>query len=430
MSSIASVTSPCHPVRVVPFPDQAVADLRSFVSEGEPQRVTPERAAEIVEVFSEIERIGAAGKILFAARAAESTKWAAEGHRSAASWLASKQKSSLGEAIGAFETSERLSKLDSTKEALRSGEVTPSQAKEIALAAEKDPTSEATLLREAEGQSLRELRQNVRQVMARASSKEDEIERYRKIRGARNLRHWIDYDGAVRIDAKLAPEEGGRVLSEICAEADVIFERHRADGDRASLGAYRADALVSLVCGEPLNGSTSEGTTSQRATTAGNGKSKPRRRADTLVVRVDAGALRRGYVEGQEVCEIAGIGPVPVATATSLLPEAFLKVVIRDSVDVLSVCHVGRLVPAHVRTALEERDSRCVVPGCDVGLGLEIHHWRENYAESGTTGLDSICRICARHHDLITYRGFDLRGGPGKWEMVPPPRRKTTCNSS
>ena len=34
------------------------------------------------------------------------------------------------------------------------------------------------------------------------------------------------------------------------------------------------------------------------------------------------------------------------------------------------MCHAGRTVPAHVQSALEERDPTCVVPGCDVAQGL------------------------------------------------------------
>ena len=121
------------------------------------------------------------------------------------------------------------------------------------------------------------------------------------------------------------------------------------------------------------------------------------------------------------MCEIAGVGPVPVATARALLPEAFLKVVILDAVDVVSVCHVGRYVSAHVRTAIEERDQTCVVPGCDVAVGLEIDHWQTDYGEGGPTALFNLARLCHFHHAMKTYRGFGLGGGPGKWEWQPPP---------
>ena len=92
-----------------------------------------------------------------------------------------------------------------------------------------------------------------------------------------------------------------------------------------------------------------------------------------------------------------------------------------DGVDVVSVCHVGRTVPAHLQSALEARDPTCVVPECSVALGLENHHWQVPYPECKTTSVDNLARVCSWHHDLITYEGYVLGGGPGAWEMRAPP---------
>jgi hypothetical protein len=62
-----------------------------------------------------------------------------------------------------------------------------------------------------------------------------------------------------------------------------------------------------------------------------------------------------------------------------------------------------------------------VVPGCDVGVGLEIDHWETGYSEGGPTVLSNLARLCHGHHAMKTYRGFSLGGGPGKWEWHPPP---------
>jgi hypothetical protein len=403
--------------------ESVVQDVQAFLSDADPKLVTPGRAAELIDTFSTLERLGAAGTVLFASRAADSQRWAQDGHRSPGSWIADKQKSSLGNGTSVMETSKRLENLDQTREHLRTGDLSFSQAKEIALAAEHDPKAERALIEAAGHETLNGLRQRVRDVMARASSEQEEIDRYNRIRSSRYLRKWNDYDGAIRIDAKLAPDCGARVMSVITAEADAIFEKRRAEGDTEDPQRYAADALVALMTGDSITGLTGRvrsrgGPGSKR----GHDRNTPGTRTDTVVVRVDADSLRRGYVKGEELCEISGVGRVPVATARSALPEAFLKIVIRDSVDVLSVCHVGRLVSAHLRSALEERDPCCVVPGCDVAHGLEIHHWREDYAKSKVTSLDAVCRLCARHHDLVTYGGFGLDGGPGKWDLIPPPR--------
>lgn len=55
------------------------------------------------------------------------------------------------------------------------------------------------------------------------------------------------------------------------------------------------------------------------------------------------------------------------------------------------------------------------------GHGLVTDHWRIDYARGGPTQLSNLARLCARHHDLKTYRGFRLEGGPGQWRFVAPP---------
>ena len=99
--------------------------------------------------------------------------------------------------------------------------------------------------------------------------------------------------------------------------------------------------------------------------------------------------------------------------------DALTRLVITDGVDVTTVCHLGRAIPAHLRTALLERDRRCVVPGCDVEDGLEIDHVRP-FAEGGPTSLDNLARLCQWHHQLKTHRGFQLLGGPGRWRWITP----------
>ena len=37
--------------------------------------------------------------------------------------------------------------------------------------------------------------------------------------------------------------------------------------------------------------------------------------------RVDAAALRRGHTEAGELCDVAGLGPIPVADLGSFLPR-------------------------------------------------------------------------------------------------------------
>ena len=137
-------------------------------------------------------------------------------------------------------------------------------------------------------------------------------------------------------------------------------------------------------------------------------------------LRVDLAALRRGSLGRGEVCEIPGVGPVPLETARSLMGDAITKVVIANGVDVTTICNLGRYIPASFKSALIERDRTCVVPGCDVAYGLEFDHWRTSFAAGGTVSLDNLARLCGHHHYQRTHKGFRLSGGPGQWRWDPP----------
>ena len=392
-----------------PGPATAIRQVRAFLADADPARYSGADAANLVNQFAELGRLAKGGETLFAARAVDSNIWIHQGHDSAASWLAEQTQGPMGEAISTIETSRRLQALPDTTDALRSGELSGAQVREVARAADKDPSTEGELLELAGNGSLKRLKDRARQVLAQAASKEDELARYRAIYEHRYLRTFTDHLGAFRLDARLTPDAGARLLESLQAEADAQFEQACQGGTRQSAEAYRADALVALVTG---HGRAEPPSDSAKRTTG---------RADVVCIRVDATALRRGFVADGELCEVAGVGPVPVAAVNELLPQAFVKTLIRDGVDVLNVCHIGRAISTHLVSALEEHDPTCVVPDCAVAHGLENHHWQEDFAKSGLTSLKCLARVCKRHHDLITYSGFILEGGPGKWTFRAPP---------
>lgn len=138
-------------------------------------------------------------------------------------------------------------------------------------------------------------------------------------------------------------------------------------------------------------------------------------------VLVDHSALDRGSVLDGEVCEIEGVGPIPVATAKALAKDAFLAALVTDGTDIHKVSHLGRSITAKQRTALEVRDPMCVVPVCGVKDHLETDHINGREGE-GTRTIDHMARMCPHHHDLKTYKGWTLSGGPGNWRFDPPPR--------
>ena len=121
-----------------------------------------------------------------------------------------------------------------------------------------------------------------------------------------------------------------------------------------------------------------------------------------------------------EVCEIPGVGPIPVRVARDRLGDALCHLVITDGVDVTTVCRLGRHIPEALRVALIERDQSCVIDGCGVALGLEFDHWQVDYAQGGTVSLDNLVRLCKHHHRQKTYGGFTLQKSRHGFQLIPP----------
>ncbi len=377
----------------------AIKLLRKAVASLEPRTFRGDAAARLLKLFVEAERLAAAGKALMARRVEETRVWRCDGHRSAASWLAAAAGSSVGSAVGTLETARRLEKLPAIAEAQREGRLSETQAREVAAAAAVDPNAEDALLGAAQHEPISALRQRCQRL--KASAADDEAARHRAVHDSRRLRHWSDPDGAFRLDLRTTAEAGAVIVANLKPFCNQTFAEARAAGRRESAEAYAADALVAMA-------------------EASGGGSKPASVPRAMVhVRVDHEALLRGHIKAGEVCEVPGVGPIPVATARAWAGDAVLKALVTNGVDVVAVAHAGRSVTAAQRAALEERDPACVVPGCTVITGLEIDHV-DGWAVTRTTTLERLARLCRWHHHLKTHCGYRLDGCAGNWHLVAP----------
>ena len=325
-------------------------------------------------------------------------------------------------------------------QACRDGQLSSPAATLVAEAVSVNPGAEAELVRAARTATLRQLKDRCLKAKADARSHEDRAARDRRIHAERHCRTWTDRDGAFRLDARLTPGAGASLLASLTAQAEEGFTEARRTGEHQSPDALRADALVALVTGVGLAG-------------VPDGGDHPRRPPAQVILRVDLALLRgdrpRGGSPGPPVgpsgtntgtntdvnrtnstgtgsstdagvCEIPGVGPVPLETARALLGDALCTLVVTDGVDVTTVCTLGRSVPHALKVALMERDRCCVVPGCDATEHLEIDHWRIPFAEGGPASLDNLARLCRHHHQLRTHRGFTLTKDGTTWHWAPP----------
>lgn len=381
---------------------ERVADqLRSGLADYEPERITGADAARMLKGFAEIEKLAAGGKLLSARRVESSNVWRREGHRSAAAHVAEATGTGLGPAIDALKAARCLGSLPVTDDAMRNGRLSETQVKEIAGAAILQPGAEQELVDAAGNQPLNVLKLRCRRVRATGV---DQNQAYEKIHQNRYLRNWTDTDGAVRFDARLTPDEGARLVAAVKAEAAHLEAEARRAGCEEPPKAMAADALVRLACSGNAAGA------------AGGAPSEP---VAMVHVRVDHEALLRGHLEPGEICEIPGIGPIPVDVARRLAADSILSVLVTNGVDVTSVAHTGRTIAAAIKTALIERDPLCVVPGCDIREGLEIDHVIP-FVEGGPTSLDNLARLCHWHHYLKTFQRHRLERVGDEWVWSQP----------
>jgi hypothetical protein len=140
-----------------------------------------------------------------------------------------------------------------------------------------------------------------------------------------------------------------------------------------------------------------------------------------VVVRIDWDALVRGWPAGGEVCEIAGVGPVPVSAVRAMVAsgDAFLAAVVTKGTDVVNVAHLGRRPSAAQCSGLDWLSPTCSVSGCNASVRLEADH-RKDWADTRITLLALLDRLCRHHHRLKTTKGWALVTGTGKRLMVAP----------
>ena len=383
------------------FVDEAIIAAQKALEEFEPQLFRGKDAKHLVERFSHLERLAAAGKAMAARRVADSGAWRSEGVRSPAHWMAQTTGTSVGQAVNVLETAERLAELPATSEAVRAGQLSQEQAQAITSAAATCPESEEKLLSSASRNGLQGLKEECARV--RAAALPAEVDRHERIRRRRHLRHWTDSDGAFRLSALLTPEAGAAVLAAMEPLRERVFNEARKHGRRESYEAYAADALVEMA---------------ECSSTGGKAfGSKPKA---IVHVRVDHAALVRGATEANEVCEIVGVGPIPVATARALAEDAWICSLVTDGEDIKAVTSMKKTISARLRRAVEERDQTCAVPGCDVRHRLEIDHTLPRH-QKGPTELNNLDRLCKWHHYLKTHRGYGWEGTRGNRVWRGPP---------
>ncbi len=139
-----------------------------------------------------------------------------------------------------------------------------------------------------------------------------------------------------------------------------------------------------------------------------------------MVVRIDWDALIRGWPIDDEVCEIAGVGPVSLSAVRAMIDsgDAWLAAVVTKGVDVANVVHLGRKPIVYQGTALDWLQPTCANEAC-TSPHVQTDH-REDWVRTKVTFLAWLDHLCPHDHRLKTRFGRSLVPGTGKRAFVPP----------
>jgi hypothetical protein len=440
----------------------AAQALGAVMDRLDPLVVTVDDAMAMLEVFTQIERMGAAGKTVIAKRATDSERLLRhKGYRDGVDYLARATDSTVGEAVAVLATANALEGLDATTDAVKAGGMSPRRAVAVAAAARANPDTEQEMLVIAETGSLREVQERSRQICRDASAETDE-QRAVRLRRRRSVRHGIDADSGEGWGRwRLPPAEHADLVAELNRHKQVFFDDARRKGCREGDDAYLADALVDLARhpASALPATDADADAHNGDALVGAPSAGRTRWNQKVLVRVDGTAAQRGHPLAGERCEIAGVGPISGTEVRDLLASDAAKAVVvtdpddhnqiqaiahlgrapldpatllRDlraavdarGVDVASLVHRGRQPTAAQVTAIEWiSGGRSQIRGSTGGNGrLEIDH-EPPWEQTHRTVLSELTLATGHEHDLKTYQGWTLGplGTDGKRDLVPPP---------
>jgi hypothetical protein len=360
----------------------------------DPGSLTAIEARAAIESLARIEKLAAGGRLRLLK--------ALEPDPTTVDWLAKETGQSKRDAERDVETATHAGA--STDEALKEGELSADQAREVASATAADPTAEKELLETATTESLAELRRKAKKTRAAAT---DSAQKERKAHDERDLATGVDEEtgkGWWHVSGPTAAVAKMSAFLEPFIQTE--FDKGRRAGRHERRGAYAFDALLSAL-----------GVAANRQ--KGNATESPVGPPAKLLVRVDATALRRGHSIAGETCEIDGLGPVPVASLRDLLPQAAIDLIVTNGENVFNVTNLARRSNAHQQTVLDWIGGQCSRKGCGATRHLQIDH-RIDWATVKITELANLDWLCPRCHALKTHKGWKLVDGRGRRRMVPP----------
>jgi hypothetical protein len=332
-----------------------------------------------------------------------------DGKPSMASWLRGHQRMSTGAANALVRNGRALEQLPVLAAAASAGAVSPEAVGAVAPVASAENLARAeeqgvdvaavdeALTRVAASRPHAELRQVVGHYIARLDPDGTEPDPTEQ----RSLVTSWDGNGMVTGRFVLDAIGGEKVLAAI----ESILQASRPAGDLRTRAQRSADALVQL------------------ADIALASRSLPMLRGHKphVVVTIDLDDLMDTSSAGAGAGRTGFGGVVSAARARWLACDGNVtRIVIGPEGQPLDLGRTHRVVPPHLRRAVEVRDRSCVFAGCDApSHWCDVHHL-VHWIDDGPTSLDNSALLCERHHTKV-HHGFRVERQPdGRWRTWRP----------
>jgi hypothetical protein len=350
-------------------------------------------AAEVARTVAEAEVSGAAEH---------------DGLKTMPSWLRGHGHLSTTEAARVVRTGRALAQLPAMADAFAAGAVTAEQAGVMARVAEPEPLARATeqgvdlavvdrlLTDVGQASPYADTAQAVHHYLDRLDEDGPEPDPTE----ARRLVIAKHADGSISGRFDLDPV-GGEKLQ---AALESVVQAGRCAGDERTRAQQQADALVQL-CDNAL---------------AAGALPILRTVKPHVAVTVDVDALADPGV-GPGVADLGFGATISAARARWLACDGQVtRIVMGPDGLPLDVGRTQRVVPAHLRRAVERRDRHCVFAGCGAPTHwCDVHHLIE-WINGGGTSLENSALLCERHHTKV-HHGFRVERRPdGRWRTWRP----------
>jgi hypothetical protein len=331
-----------------------------------------------------------------------------DGLKSMRSWLRGHVRLSAREAARLVTNGRALEQLPAVASAFAEGHVTAEQVAVVAPVARVEMQAEAvgqgvdlaavdaTLAEVAAGQPHAQLARVVHHYLARLDpdGPEPDPTEGRSLTLSRHL------DGSLSIRGELDAVGGEKFQ----ASLESLVQADRPAGDTRTRAQQLGDALVQLA-----DTALASGTLPVLRTV------KPQLivtvpLADLLDPSTVPAAAETGFGATLSAARVRWVGCDATITRLVLDPDG----------QPMDLGRSKRLVPPHVRRAVEQRDRYCVFAGCEApSHWCDVHHLLE-WINGGETSLDNSALLCERHHTKV-HHGFRVERPPdGRWRTYRP----------